>query len=109
MRMIRPQVVAPQVTIAEEQEEFLPITAALVRNPTYAAPHLSGCNTVLLAFRPSDEERARLAAGDDLYISLLTFLQHPMPGIVVTAGKEEVSTMYAVPLETTDDKEEGTK
>lgn len=31
MRMVRPRLDAPQITIAEEQDEFLPVTAALVR------------------------------------------------------------------------------
>lgn len=35
MRMIRPKLVAPQVTIAEDQAEFLPVTAALVNNREY--------------------------------------------------------------------------
>lgn len=58
----------------------------------------SGLNSVVLAFRPTDAERARLAAGEDLYISLLTFLQ-PMQGIAVMVGKDEASAAYNVPVE----------
>jgi hypothetical protein len=89
MRMIAPQVEAPHVTVAEDQEEFKPITAAIVR-------HSQGvCH--LLAFRPSPEERQRLADGEDLYISLLTF-GGPMQGIIVLTGKQEASSVFGVPV-----------
>lgn len=94
MRMIAPKVDAPQVVIAEEQEEFKPITAALVRHPAYPC-HPHGFNSVLLCFRPSDDERKRIAGGEDLYVSLLT-LGGPMQGIIVSAGAEEPSLIYNV-------------
>lgn len=100
MRMVRPRLDAPQVTIAEDQEEFKPVTAALVRHPQYAARETQHgpLNSVVLAFRPSDEERARLAAGEDLYVSLLTFLE-PMQGIILSVGPEEPSGWYNVAVE----------
>lgn len=98
MRMVRPKLDAPQVTIAEEQEEFKPITAALVHHPLYPAPLVRMAegaepqllNAIVLAFRPDERERALLAGGEDIYISLLTFLK-PMPGISVYAGKRDAA------------------
>lgn len=100
MRAVRPKLNAPQVTIAEEQGQFLPITAALVRHPGYPAvetPH-GPMNSIVLAFRPSEEDRAALAAGADLYVSLLTF-GRPMPGLIVHAGPEKAAVIYNTAME----------
>jgi hypothetical protein len=97
MRSIPPQVEAPLIRIAEEQPEFVPVTGALVRHPGYPdGAYPERANTVLLAFRPSEDERKRLAEGADIYVALLTFGQ-PMQGIVVLAGKEDASAVYNVP------------
>ena len=100
MRMVRPKLDAPQITIAEEQDEFKPITAALVRNRCYPDVQTDAgpLNAIVLAFRPSDEERARLTAGGDLYVSLLTFMR-PMQGIIVGVGPEEMAGMFNVKVE----------
>ena len=100
MRMVRPKLVAPQVSVAEDQEEFKSLTAALIYNPLYEAPMTSAgpLNTMVLAFKPNDDERARLAAGQDIYVSLLTFMQ-PMQAIIVTVGSEETAAMHSVPEE----------
>lgn len=102
MRMISPQVVAPQITIAEEQAEFKPITAAIVNSGAHGnracvcdGETVEVPNSILLAFRPSDDERARLACGDDIYISLLTF-GGPMQGILVLAGKEDAAAAFGL-------------
>jgi hypothetical protein len=103
MRMVRPKLDAPQITIGEEQDEFKPITAALVRNSLYPAVKTEHgpMNAIVLAFRPSDEERAQLVAGEDIYVSLLTFMQ-PMQGIIVSAGHREVCGMFCVREEAND-------
>jgi hypothetical protein len=85
--MISPQIDAPQVTVAEDQHEFRAITAAVVEHPQ-GMSHL-------LAFRPNDEERARIFGGEDIYISLLTF-GGPMQGILVMTGKHEASQIFNV-------------
>ena len=75
MRMIAPQVEAPSKVVAEQQEEYAPVSVALVSHSEYPVVRTrhGDFNLVLMAFRPSEEERAALAAGADLYISLLTF------------------------------------
>jgi hypothetical protein len=96
MRMIRPKLVAPQVTIAEDQEEYLPVTAALVVDPGMPAPR--GHNAILIAFRPSDSERARLAAGDDIYIALWTFGGAMQP-IQIFAGAHDAAQTWNLEVE----------
>jgi hypothetical protein len=100
MRMIRPQLAAPQVTIAEDQVEFKPITAALVVHPSYparASAH-GPVNSVVVAFRPDADERRRLAAGEDLYVSLLTH-GGPMQGIICAVGPETPAAWFNVAVE----------
>lgn len=106
MRMIRPKLVAPQVTIAEEQDEYKTVTAALVYHPSYpyASRRVVGqverldMNGLVLAFRPTDEERAKIAAGSDVYVSLLTF-GRPMQPIIVTVGEHETAAIYGLEVE----------
>jgi hypothetical protein len=95
MRWIRPQLDAPQETIAEEQEEYCPLVGAFVTHPEYGLAKGASYNTVVITCRPSDEERKRIAAGDDLYIGLLTF-GAPMQPIIVLVGREEASLAYSV-------------
>jgi hypothetical protein len=87
--MIAPKLDAPQVTVAEDQEEFKPITAAICHHPQ------GDCH--VLAFRPDDQERKRLAGGEDIYISLLTF-GGPMQGIIVCVGENEAADIFNVPV-----------
>jgi hypothetical protein len=94
MRARSPELDAPQTIFAEDQHEYLPVAAAMVRNPGYACPN-NQYNTVVLRFEPTAEERKRLADGADVYVSLLTFGGLLQP-IIVSAGKEEVSAMYNV-------------
>lgn len=92
MRMIRPRLKAPQTVVAEEQEEFSPVTVAYVRNDQYGAPGTEHgpLNTAVMAFRPSEEERKKIAEGADIYIGLLTFMK-PQQGIIVQVGPEAIA------------------
>lgn len=92
MRMIRPKLAAPQTVVAEEQEEFKPVTVAYVLNHGYPAPltEHGPLNSAVMAFRPTDEERAAIAAGADVYVSLLTYMK-PQQGIIVGVGPESMT------------------
>lgn len=103
MRMVRPKLDAPQVSVAEHQEEFKPVTAAMVRNAGYDVDPACGFNTLVLAFRPTPRERERLAAGADVYLSLLTF-GGPMQGVILSAGPEDPAAMFGVRLEDAPDE-----
>ena len=95
MRWIRPQLDAPQETIAEEQQEYCTLTGAFLTHPEYGVAKGASYNTVVVAVRPSDEERKRIAAGDDIYIGVLTF-GSPLQPLLVLTGREEASAAYGV-------------
>jgi hypothetical protein len=83
MRMVAPRTGAPEVTIAEDQEEYSPLVAAV-----YC---FEGQRTLLTRWRLSDEDRARIAAGEDLYLSVMTF-NNPLQPVSLQVGAPEWST-----------------
>lgn len=66
MRAIAPRTGAPEVTIAEEQEEYMPITVALY-------DYSDGSRGLLTRWQPSPEERQAIAAGADVFVQQLNF------------------------------------
>lgn len=94
--MIAPALPIETQVIAEEQEEYKPVVAGLVRNPEFQSVRPDGVNTLVLCFRPTPEERKRLAENDDIYIWLLTF-GGPMQPIIVSCGKEEAMSLLVPP------------
>lgn len=104
MRFIRPKLNAPTMSIAEDQDQFQTIVGAFVRHPDFKAFALRlgkgepqiGVNTIVLCARPSDEERALIASGGDIYVSLLTI---QMPAIILTVGPEATAQIYGVDVE----------
>ena len=77
MRPIAPRIGAPEITLAEEQHEYLPITAAVLEGPF-------GTEIVTRwVFTP--EERAAIARGESLYLRILTFGK-PLPPLAPTIG-----------------------
>jgi len=79
MRPISPNTGAEERVFAEEQAEYAPMSYALYDGPEKTVRLLS-------RWRLSDEDRARVAMGDDLYICLLTY-GRPQP-IIVQIGDE---------------------
>jgi hypothetical protein len=71
MRPVAPRIGAPELTLAEEQHDYLPITAAVLQGPHGVE--------VVTRWQLTPEDRARLLAGEDLYIRLLTFGQPMQP------------------------------
>lgn len=86
-----PELDARKVKMAEGQEEYETIEAAVVDHPDFPV----GGNTRVMAFRPTDEERRKISEGADIYVSLLTFGQ-PMNPLLVLVGKEEAAAVYNV-------------
>lgn len=82
MRMIAPRTGAPELTIAEDQLEYKPLTVAVYGDNAEMGPR-----TLLSRWTLTPEERARIAAGEDLYIGLCTFGQ-PMQPINVQVGPD---------------------
>lgn len=97
MRMIRPRLSAPQRQIAEEQEEYATVTAALVVHPAWpAGPR--GHNALVLAYKPTEEERLRLANGEAVYLCLLTFGGVMQP-VMLDVGPEGFAQLFSVEVE----------
>ena len=95
MRMISPQLDAPQVQIATEQEQFFELTAALVTNPEYGVPVGRMHNTVMLAYRLTEYERQLVRDGADIYIALLTGGGAMQP-ILPIIGKEIAAAAFRI-------------
>lgn len=61
-------------------------------------PSPRGHNAIVIAFRPGDDERARLAAGEDIYIALWTF-GGPMQPIQIFAGVQDAAQTWNLEVE----------
>lgn len=65
MRPIAPRLpddVAEEITVAEDQHEYMTITAARVR-------HTDGTHSMYCRWTLTPEERRRVAAGEDIYLA----------------------------------------
>jgi len=73
MRPVAPRTGEPEVTIAEEQHEYLPITAA-VRDRVVNLENGGRVRVRSLVTRwtLTPEERQQVSAGADVYVELLT-------------------------------------
>ncbi len=80
-RPVAPRVGWPETMLAEEQEEYLTCCVATI---TYA----DGSVGTMSRWRLTDEERAKLVAGADLYLTLYTF-GRPMPPINLEVGRPD--------------------
>jgi hypothetical protein len=97
MRMIRPQLKLPTITIAEEQEEYLPMVVAVHDNPEYGSRN-GQPNTLISCWRLSAVERELIATGADIYLALLTF-GDPMQPVILQVGKEQLAAVLGVEVE----------
>lgn len=69
MRPIAPRIDgADEITIAEEQHEYMPLTAAIVRHDDESVQRV--CRWTF-----TSEERARIAAGEDIYFGTRASIQ----------------------------------
>lgn len=78
MRAVAPRIGYPEVTLAEEQEEYFALTAAKV-------PYDDGSIGVVTRWRLSSEEREKVARGEDLYLVLMTGDGRPQP-VLLSVG-----------------------
>ena len=84
VRPIAPRTGAPEVTVAEDQEEYLPITVGLYR---FQDTSMYGR---LIRFTFSAEERAALARGADVYLmQLYARPEQPMTPVAAQVGPGE--------------------
>lgn len=96
MRWIRPQLDAPQETIAEEQQEYCTLTGAFLTHPEYGVAKGASYNTVVVAVRPRCRcRRRRRYASVPHRFGVLTF-GSPLQPLLVLTGREEASAAYGV-------------
>lgn len=81
MRPIAPRTGNPEQTIAEEQEEYLPITVAV-----YGIEGNSGGHALLLRYTLTPEERRAVANGEDIYFMQLYPNGGPMTPVEARIG-----------------------
>lgn len=84
MRMTAPRTGAPEIQLAESQHEYMELTAAV-----YMAGEPFGDSKLFLTrwtFTP--EERARIAKGEDIFVSQIIFPGHLFTPMNVYAGPE---------------------
>ncbi len=80
-----PRCVAPriegldEVMIAEEQEEYLTICAAI-------CPYETGEHGIITRWRLTEEERQRVMDGEDIYLNILTRERGSMPPVCLDVG-----------------------
>lgn len=98
MRMIRPKLEAETIVVAENQGEYKPITAALVKHPDFPGARGLPYNTLVTAHVLTDEEREALLRGEPLYVCLLTMLE-PMQPVICVIGSQAAANIYGVEVE----------
>jgi hypothetical protein len=81
VRPIAPRTGAHEITYAEEQEDYMPLTVAI-------HPHTDGSRSLLTRWTLTPDERRLVAAGEDIYIAQLNF-GGPMAPLVVRCGPAE--------------------
>ena len=86
MRPIAPRTGHPEHTIAEEQEEYLPITVAV------AALESSNGHALILRYTLTPEERQAVASGTDLYFCQLYPNGGPMTPVQARVGPGDWQT-----------------
>lgn len=102
MNPVRPGVKAHIVDLAKNQSEYTPLPVAMVSHPGYPLVRLRITdersimfNTMLSCWEPSPEERAQIAAGERLYVGLLTWDKPPQPLLILT-GPKAAAEAYGV-------------
>lgn len=83
MRFIAPRTGAHEVTIAEDQEEYKPITVAFYSNSNYPQ-----ATEMLVRCTLTKEERQQIADGEDIYISELVFGEKKFTPLMVQVGPQ---------------------
>ena len=100
MEAVTPRLTGKIVRVAESQPEYVPVSVVRATNKQYGTARGKDHNTAIMAFRPSPEERQRIADGADIYVALLTF-GHDQQPIIVSAGPELMAMIHR--LEALDD------
>lgn len=95
MNPVRPELPLPIATAGKGQKQYKPIEVALATLPGYPTRRGKHHNTVVMAFKPTEEEAARIARGDLIYVHLLTFGE-PQTPIILNVGSDEAASLYGI-------------
>lgn len=102
MNAVKPGLKAHIVDLAKNQPQYSVLPVAMVCHPGYAPVRLKITdersvlfNTMVSCWQPTPEERAQLAAGECVYIGLLTGAERPQPMNVVV-GPKAAGELYGV-------------
>lgn len=95
MNTVQPMTGAHEITLAVDQPQYDPLVIGAYYNTALQSP------VFLSRWKPTEEERARIAAGEDLYLSVNTFggafppvgLQVGPEGWVVGAEYSDISAI----------------
>lgn len=69
MRPVAPRIGAPEIMIAEDQEEYRTLVGAVVKRSLEGTEQIC----VVTRWTLTDAERAAVLAGEDIYVEILTF------------------------------------
>lgn len=94
MKSTTPLLVAPYSRVAEHQPQYEAVTVARLNNPQYPGGPAHP-NSVVMAFELDPDERARIAYGAAIYITLLTF-GNPQQPVLITVGEDEMAAVFGV-------------
>lgn len=102
MQPTEPRLSGRKLRIAEDQPQYEPVTVVLADNRQYPAangfvddPKLRRPNTRIMAFRLTDEDRRRIAAGADVYVAMLTY-GNPQQPILLSTGPELMAEIHGL-------------
>jgi hypothetical protein len=82
MHPVSPATGAPEVILAKDQPEYLPLPAAVYLE----TEHGSNCRMYATRWTMTDEERLAVAEGSDIFVTQLVFDQ-PLPQGLHTPGR----------------------
>ena len=97
METTTPRLAGTHIVFAKDQPQYRPLPAVLVDNPRYEAANRDGkmFNTVVCAFAPSQAQRERLAAGEAIYLAILTY-GNPLQPVNLFVGAEETAEAFGL-------------
>jgi len=93
MKMVNPNLPAPEYIIAAGQPEYLPVIGAKVINTRYGMIPGADFNSLIFAYELSEDDIKTLLEERRLYIEFLTFGGQLQPHIV-TIGRDEVISRF---------------
>lgn len=81
METVQPQTGADEIVVAARQPEYQPLVCAVYFDEEHNTPVL------LSRWKPTSEERERIAAGEDIYLGVLTF-NRPLQPLIMQVGRD---------------------